>query len=53
MINPETVDVTGETDLTDLYPMHLRDQKENDRLYITGKRWPKLYEIEITLPHTQ
>ncbi|MDG2071526.1 MAG: glutaminyl-peptide cyclotransferase [Pseudomonadales bacterium] len=64
IIDVETGHVTGDIDLTDLYPRHLRTKKENelngiaydtenDRLYITGKRWPKLYEIKITIPHAK
>ncbi len=63
IIDLETGYVTGEIDLTDLYPRHLRAEKENelngiaydsenDRLYITGKRWPKLYEIKLSRHHS-
>jgi glutamine cyclotransferase len=26
--------------------------KENDRLYVTGKLWPKLFEIELVPPNS-
>lgn len=57
-INPETGEVTGRIDLTGLLPAEDRDgtenvlngiayDAENDRLYVTGKLWPKLYWIEL------
>ncbi len=52
-----TGDVTAWIDLSDLYPRHLRTHEEvlngiaydeeNDRLFVTGKNWPHLYEIRI------
>lgn len=57
-INPETGQVTGWLDLAGLRPPEtLADSNavlngiaydaENGRLFVTGKRWPFLYEIEI------
>lgn len=57
-ISPETGDVLGWIDLTDLYPLRTRPNKEdvlngiaydekNNRLFVTGKNWPKIYEIEL------
>lgn len=58
IIAPETGQVTGWIDLQGLYvpegPLKPVDalngiayDSENDRLFVTGKLWPKLYEIEI------
>ncbi|MCL4265274.1 MAG: glutaminyl-peptide cyclotransferase [Anaerolineae bacterium] len=57
-INPETGQVTGWLDLTGLRPPEtLADSNavlngiaydaENGRLFVTGKLWPVLYEIEV------
>ena len=57
-ISPETGEVLGWIDLTSLYPVRQRSSKEdvlngiaydeaNDRLLVTGKNWPKVYEIEV------
>ncbi len=57
-INPETGDVIGWINLADLYPRRLRAERdfvlngiaydaENGRIFVTGKSWPKLYEIEV------
>lgn len=57
-ISPETGEVLGWIDLTNLYPARQRSSKEdvlngiaydesNDRLLVTGKNWPKVYEIEV------
>lgn len=57
-ISPETGEVVGWIDLSELYPLRTRPSKEdvlngiaydekNDRLFVTGKNWPKLYEIEL------
>ncbi|RQP17838.1 glutaminyl-peptide cyclotransferase [Parapedobacter defluvii] len=56
IINPDTGAIEGEINLIGIYP----DKKESDnelngiayeregkRLFITGKNWPKLYEIEL------
>ena len=55
-ISPKTGEVTGWIDLRGLWPKR-RDRDdvlngiaydaENDRLFVTGKNWPKLYEIQI------
>ncbi|MBS0204786.1 MAG: glutaminyl-peptide cyclotransferase [Planctomycetes bacterium] len=58
-ISPETGELLGWIDLSTLYPAPLRPSKEDvlngiaydessDRLFVTGKNWPKIYEIELT-----
>jgi len=58
-ISPQTGEVLGWIDLTALYPMAQRANREcvlngiaydpeKKRIFVTGKNWPKLYEIEIT-----
>ena len=58
IINPETGKVEGNIDLTDIIPQKYLNENdnvlngiaykpENKKLYITGKRWDKLYEIEL------
>jgi glutaminyl-peptide cyclotransferase len=57
-ISPDKGEVLGWIDLTNLYPARQRSSKEdvlngiaydeaNDRLFVTGKNWPKVYEIEV------
>lgn len=57
-ISPETGEVIGWIDLSTLYPAKKRATKEdvlngiaydekNDKLFVTGKNWPKIYEIEL------
>lgn len=57
-INPASGEVVGWINLTDLYPRRQRRHREHvlngiaydadaERLFVTGKNWPKLYEIEI------
>ncbi len=57
-ISPETGDVLGWIDLTSLYPASSRKSNDdvlngiaydeaNDRLFVTGKHWPKVFEIEV------
>jgi glutaminyl-peptide cyclotransferase len=57
-ISPETGEVLGWIDLSNLYPVRQRPSTEDvlngiayddvkDRLLVTGKNWPKVYEIEI------
>ena len=57
-ISPETGEVTGWIDLSGLYPARQRTSKEDvlngiaydeagERLFVTGKNWPKVYEIEL------
>lgn len=56
-ISPETGEVTGWIDLRTLWPGR-RDRESvlngiayderNDRLFVTGKNWPRLYEIQLT-----
>ena len=58
-IDPATGRVTGWIDLSELYPTAERPHREavlngiaydakTRRLFVTGKDWPRLYEIEIT-----
>ncbi len=59
IINPQTGQVTGWIDLTDLIDLEDYDSdnvlngiaydKEEDRLFVTGKRWPHLFEIDLIL----
>ncbi|MBI1345214.1 glutaminyl-peptide cyclotransferase [bacterium] len=60
-ISPKNGEVLGWIDLTALYPQAQRGNREHvlngiaydaeaKRLFVTGKNWPKLYEIEITPP---
>jgi glutaminyl-peptide cyclotransferase len=57
-ISPDTGDVTGWIDLTGLLGYYQKNQQidvlngiaydsENDRLFVTGKYWPKLFEIRL------
>jgi glutamine cyclotransferase len=58
-IDPETGQVTGWIDLTGLLSERDRERRpaavlngiaydpETDRLFVTGKLWPKLFEIEV------
>jgi glutamine cyclotransferase len=57
MISPQTGQVTGWIDLTGLLPPAERAGADvlngiaylpqNDRLFVTGKQWPKLFEIRL------
>jgi glutaminyl-peptide cyclotransferase len=58
-ISPQTGAVLGWIDLTGLLPDNLRSSPEavlngiaydpvHDRLFVTGKLWPRLYEIRLT-----
>jgi glutamine cyclotransferase len=60
-ISPETGQVVGWIDLRGLLSPEERVQRvdvlngiaydqRNDRIFVTGKLWPKLYEIELTAP---
>ncbi len=59
-ISPETGAVLGWIDLSGLYPRSLRTSEDvlngiaydadADRLYVTGKNWPWLYEIDVVQP---
>jgi len=63
-IDPATGHVVGWVDLTGLQPP-LQDKDDtiddvlngiaydakHDRIYVTGKRWPRLFEIKLTPPH--
>ena len=57
-IHPQTGKVTGWIDLSGILPPQDRSQSvdvlngiaydaENDRLFVTGKFWPKLFEIQL------
>jgi glutaminyl-peptide cyclotransferase len=57
-ISPKTGAVLGWIDLTGLLPANLRSSPEavlngiaydatHDRLFVTGKLWPRLYEIRV------
>jgi glutamine cyclotransferase len=56
MINPEDGAVVGEIDLNKIYPEANAENclngiaidAKNNRIFITGKRWTKLFEIKIT-----
>ena len=60
-IDPQTGKVLGWIDLSGLLPAHDRDGNEDvlngiaydadhDRIFVTGKQWPKLYEIKLLPP---
>ncbi len=60
-IDPQTGQVTGKIDLTGLLSAEDRNGTEDvlngiaydhqeDRLFVTGKLWPKLFEIELVTP---
>ena len=60
-ISPDDGRVLGWIDLSTLWPQRLRPDREhvlngiaydkqNDRLFVTGKNWPKLYEIRVVDP---
>jgi glutamine cyclotransferase len=57
-IDPHSGNITGWIDLTGLRPPETLNDSENvlngiaydeehDRLFVTGKRWPKIYEIRL------
>src|SRR5262249_41126880 len=59
-IDPEKGLVTGVIDFTGLLPVQDRTadtdvlngiayDSRGDRLFVTGKRWPKLYEVQLKL----
>lgn len=58
-ISPESGELLGWIDLSTLYPKSKRTSvedvlngiaydAENDRLFVTGKNWPNLYEIKVS-----
>ena len=60
-IHPKTGEVTGWIDASQLYPANRRPSREHvlngiaydaatRKLYLTGKNWPKLYEVELQPP---
>ena len=59
ILNPETGQVRGWLDLSDILPVVFRGPRtdvlngiaydaQSRRLFVTGKRWPRLFEIEVT-----
>lgn len=60
LISPATGQVTGWIDVTELQnlesnnptsiPNGIAYDRENDRLFVTGKLWSKIFEIELVLP---
>lgn len=57
-ISPKTGEVLGWIDASSLYPAHQRPSREHvlngiafdtstQRLYLTGKNWPELFEVEL------
>jgi glutamine cyclotransferase len=59
LISPKTGQVTGWIDVTELQNLENNDptsipngiahDNENDRLFVTGKLWSKIYEIQLVL----
>jgi len=59
-ISPEDGKLLGWIDCSQVYPAHRRDREavlngiaydpSTRRLFITGKNWPKLYEIQVQAP---
>lgn len=60
IINPNTGVVEGEIDCRNLLPKKLRDENtdvlngiaynpKDGKIYITGKNWPRLYEIKLVV----
>ena len=61
-IDPATGAVVGWVDLKDLFdyrklpdpnddvPNGIAYDAQGDRIFVTGKRWPKLFEIKLTGP---
>jgi glutamine cyclotransferase len=57
MVNPESGQVTASLDLSGLLPRDIQStaevlngiayDEENDRIFVTGKFWPTLFEIEL------
>jgi glutamine cyclotransferase len=61
IINPQTGEITGKIDLNGILKKELRKQntdvlngiaydKEKNRIFVTGKNWPRLFDIETILP---
>ena len=59
IIDPKDGNVEGVVDCTGLLPRKLRKpstdvlngiayDKKTDKIYLTGKNWPKLYEVRLT-----
>lgn len=63
MINPDSGLVEGKVNLRDLLPAGLRSRRtdvlngiaydaDDKRLFVTGKYWPRIYQIELQQPNT-
>jgi glutamine cyclotransferase len=63
-VSPKTGEVVGWVDLTGLLgPFYQREaeavlngiayDRETKRLFVTGKLWPKIFEIRLILKHSQ
>ena len=62
IISPQTGEVRGEIDLTSILPGSqgvgqsvdvangIAYDGESDRIFVTGKLWPRLYEIRLAIP---
>jgi glutamine cyclotransferase len=61
VIDPKTGAVLQKIDMTNLYPQNIRAayadvlngiawDPQGKRLFVTGKKWPKLYQIKIGVP---
>lgn len=62
IIDPATGEVTAHLDLSGLVPPDARSSDDNDvlngiaydpaggRVFVTGKRWPRLYELKVARP---
>jgi len=59
-ISPVTGEVLGWIDLSPLYSLMPKDERidvlngiaydnNNDRIFITGKLWPKIFEINVVI----
>ena len=55
-VDPETGEVIGEIDLSKLYPEKKSNNqvlngiaydRDQDRLFVTGKKWSKLFQIKL------
>jgi glutamine cyclotransferase len=62
-ISPATGNVLGWVDLSQLYsliPEHnqidvlngIAYDRDRDRIFVTGKLWPKIFEIKVVEPHS-
>ena len=59
-IDPESGEVVGVVDASQVYPAELRGREEvvngiafdssEEKIYITGKNWPQIHEIRLVVP---